>query len=143
MSGKERQFLQWYFFHGSYAGPAAFSEDTVNRYATSITKPGFLRAMLGPFSAAAVAADASFFKGVFGGDQKLSLPVLALGGEASLGLESVLKQSFEPIASDLELDIVPKAGHWIGEFIVCVVAMITWGGALLTFPSQLMKTRDG
>ncbi|RYP91941.1 hypothetical protein DL770_001915 [Monosporascus sp. CRB-9-2] len=115
MSGKERQFLQWYFFHGSYSGPAAFSEDTVNRYATSISKPGFLRAMLGPFSSATVAADASFFKGGFAGEGALSMPVLAMGGEASLGLEPVLKQSFEPIASDLELDIIPKAGHWIAD----------------------------
>ncbi|RYP51203.1 hypothetical protein DL768_003409 [Monosporascus sp. mg162] len=115
MSGKERQFLQWYFFHGSYSGPAAFSEDTVNRYATSISKPGFLRAMLGPFSSATVAADASFFKGVFGGEGALSMPVLAMGGEASLGLGPVLEQSFEPIASDLELDIIPKAGHWIAD----------------------------
>lgn len=133
MSGKERQFLQWYFFHGSYAGPAAFSEDTVNRYATSITKPGFLRAMLGPFSSASVAADASFFKGVFGGGKKLDMPVLGLGGEASLGLESVLKQSFEPIASDLELDIVPKAGHWIGELVV-VDSNLRWWMQLLTLP---------
>lgn len=54
MSGKEKQFLEWYFFHSSYSGPASFSEDTVNQYATSISKPGFLRAMLGPFSTAAI-----------------------------------------------------------------------------------------
>ncbi|RYP09974.1 hypothetical protein DL765_008243 [Monosporascus sp. GIB2] len=115
MSGKERQFLQWYFFHGSYSGPASFSEDTVNRYATSISKPGFLRAMLGPFSSATVAADASFFKGVFDGQGTLSMPVLAMGGEASVGTEPALKQFFEPIASDLEVDIIPKAGHWSAD----------------------------
>ncbi|KAK7754689.1 hypothetical protein SLS62_003246 [Diatrype stigma] len=134
MAGKERQFLQWYFFHGSYAGPAAFSEDTVNRYATSVTKPGFLRAMLGPFAAATVAADSSFFTAAFAagdGGRKLGMPVLALGGEASLGLESVLKQSFEPIASDLELDIVPKAGHWIGESTHLLLNIIALGKDIL------------
>ncbi|RYP36759.1 hypothetical protein DL766_001795 [Monosporascus sp. MC13-8B] len=115
MSGKERQFLQWYLFHGSYSGPASFSEDTVNRYATSISKPGFLRAMLGPFSSATVAADASFFKGVFDSQRTLSIPVLAMGGEASVGNELALKQFFESIASDLEVDIIPKAGHWIAD----------------------------
>ncbi|KAL7620857.1 hypothetical protein AAE478_009855 [Parahypoxylon ruwenzoriense] len=114
MSGREKQFLQWYFYHGSYAGPSAFSEDTVNRYASSISKPRFLRAMLGPFSATSVAADAKLFKSTVGANP-LGIRVLAMGGEASLGVESLLRQSFDPIASDLELDIIPKAGHWIAD----------------------------
>ncbi|KAI6083932.1 putative hydrolase [Hypoxylon rubiginosum] len=114
MSGKEKPFLEWYFYHGSYSGPTAFSEDTVNRYTSSISKPGFLRAMLGPFSAASVAADAAFFKGSVG-VSPLTMPVLAMGGEASLGLESALKQSYGSVAADLEIDIVPKAGHWIAD----------------------------
>ncbi|KAI1205636.1 putative hydrolase [Annulohypoxylon truncatum] len=114
MSGKERRFLEWYFYHGSYAGPTAFSEDTVSRYASSIGKPGFLRAMLGPFSAAAVADDHAFFNATLG-VSPLSVPTLALGGEASYGVLSVLRESFGPVASDLEIDIVPKAGHWIAD----------------------------
>ncbi|OTA94142.1 hypothetical protein M434DRAFT_21084 [Hypoxylon sp. CO27-5] len=114
MSGKEKQFLEWYFYHGSYSGPTAFSEDTVNRYTSSIAKPGFLRAMLGPFSATSIADDASFFKGTLG-VTPLDIPVLAMGGEASLGLRSTLQQSFEPVANNLELDTVPKAGHWIAD----------------------------
>ncbi|KAM5350961.1 hypothetical protein ACJ41O_003684 [Fusarium nematophilum] len=114
MSGKEKQFLQWYFFHGSYSGPASFSEDTVNRYTTSISKPGFLRAMLGPFSAATVYDDSQFFTGALNGS-KLDVPVLGMGGEASLGLEAALKQTFGPVSSDLEIDIIPKAGHWIAD----------------------------
>ncbi|KAI0137709.1 putative hydrolase [Hypoxylon sp. NC0597] len=114
MSGKEKQFLEWYFYHGSYSGPTAFSEDTVNRYTSSIAKPGFLRAMLGPFSATSIADDSSFFKGTLG-VTPLDIPVLAMGGEASLGLRSTLQQSFEPVASNLELDTVPKAGHWIAD----------------------------
>lgn len=115
MSGKEKQFLQWYFFHGSYSGTASFSEDTVNRYTSSISKPGFLRAMLGPFSSTTVYDDASFFKQSLKEAQPLEVPVLGMGGEASLGLESVLHQSFDPISSNVQIDIIPKAGHWIGE----------------------------
>ncbi|KAI0839276.1 putative hydrolase [Hypoxylon sp. FL0890] len=107
ISGKEKQFLEWYFYHASYAGPTAFSEDTVNRYTSSIAKPGFLRAMLGPFAATAVADDASFFKGTLG-VRPLDIPVLGMGGEASLGLRSMLQQSFGPVASNLELDTAPK-----------------------------------
>ncbi|XDG08907.1 hypothetical protein ABKA04_008522 [Annulohypoxylon sp. FPYF3050] len=112
MSGKEKQFLEWYFYHGSYSGPTSFSEDTVNRYASSISKPGFLRAMLGPFSTAAVTDDHAFFNGTLG-VSPLSIPTLALGGEASFGIPSTLRGLFSPVAKDLEIDIVPKAGHWI------------------------------
>jgi pimeloyl-ACP methyl ester carboxylesterase len=113
MSGKEKGFLEWYFYHGSYSGPTSFTEDIVNRYTSSISKPGFLRAMLGPFSATSVAADASFFNSTLSGNP-LSVPVLAMGGEASFGILAVLKQLWEPVCTNLELDVVPKAGHWIG-----------------------------
>lgn len=118
--GREKDMLNWYFFHGSYSGVTAFSEDVVNRYASSISKPGFLRAMFGPFESRTVAADASFFRGTVGRN-KLAMPMLALGGEASLG--PVVKASFENVSSNLETDVVPKAGHWIGEF----EDLIAWG----------------
>jgi pimeloyl-ACP methyl ester carboxylesterase len=114
ISGKEREFLLWYFYHGSYSGPESFSELTVNRYTTSITKPGFLRSMLGPFSAATLAIDAKFFNASLGRTQ-LSMPVLGLGGEASAGLIPLMQGAFGFLTKNLELDVVPKAGHWIGR----------------------------
>lgn len=114
ISGKEKQLLQWYFYHGSYSGTASFSEDTVNRYTTSISKPGFLRAMFGPFSASTIAADSKYFQAALN-TTKLEAPVLGMGGEASLGLEAGLKSTFGPISTNVEIDIVPKAGHWIRE----------------------------
>ncbi|KAF4445989.1 hypothetical protein F53441_10323 [Fusarium austroafricanum] len=114
MSGKEKQFLEWYFFHSSYSGVEAFSEETVNRYTTSISKPGFLRAMLGPFSSSTVYQDANLFKASLN-QSKLSVPLLGMGGEASLGLEAALRQAFDPVSSKVELDIIPKAGHWIAD----------------------------
>ncbi|KAI0549952.1 Alpha/Beta hydrolase protein [Xylaria curta] len=114
IAGREKGFLEWYFYHGSYSGPTAFTEDTVNRYATSISKPGFLHAMFGPFSTASISADASFFKGALA-SQKLDMPVLGLGGEASTGIPSALHQLYDPIAENLEIDVIPKAGHWIGD----------------------------
>ncbi|KAH7311282.1 Alpha/Beta hydrolase protein [Stachybotrys elegans] len=114
MRGKEREFLLWYFYHGSYSGPEAFSDDTVTRYTDSISKPGFLRAMLGPFSAATVAADNHLFNTTVA-QKPLEMPVLGMGGEASLGLEDSLRSTFEPFTEDLELDIIPKAGHWIAD----------------------------
>ncbi|KAF4473231.1 haloacetate dehalogenase H-1 [Fusarium agapanthi] len=114
MSGKEKQFLQWYFYHGSYSGVESFSEETVNRYTSSISKPGFLRAMLGPFSSSTVYQDGNFFKAALN-ESRLSVPLLGMGGEASLGLKAVLKQTFEPVSSELEIDVIPKAGHWVAD----------------------------
>lgn len=111
ISGKEKQMLEWYLYHGSYSGPTSFSEDIVNRYTTSISKPGFLRAMLGPFEEKAITAASSFFRGTLG-KRPLQVPTLAMGGEASLG--PATKSLWKNITSDLETDIVPKAGHWIG-----------------------------
>ncbi|KAK7739964.1 hypothetical protein SLS53_005558 [Cytospora paraplurivora] len=110
--GRERQMLEWYFHHGSYSGPAAFTEDIVDRYASSISKPGFLRAMLGPFAMRTVASDATFFNGTIG-VTPLAMPVLALGGEASFATST--EQLWGPVADDLVTDVVPKAGHWIAD----------------------------
>ncbi|KAK3364355.1 Alpha/Beta hydrolase protein [Lasiosphaeria hispida] len=110
--GREADMLSWYFFHGSYSGVTAFSQDILNRYASSISKPGFLRAMFGPFDNKAVAADASFFKGT-AGVKPLTMPVLVLGGEASLG--PAVDQVLAGVAAHVEADVVPKAGHWIAD----------------------------
>lgn len=84
MSGREKQFLQWYFYHSSYPRPTSFSEDMVNRNTSSVSKPGLLRAMLGPFSAASNAADAAYFKGTVDVNP-LNMPVLATGGRPVWG----------------------------------------------------------
>ena len=104
--------LAWYFFHSSYSANDVISEDYINRYTTTISKVGFLRAMFGYFSVETVTSDAEFFNSTFS-QQKLGMPVLALGGEASLAPASVSQQLFDPVASDLQVDVVPKAGHWI------------------------------
>ncbi|KOS46063.1 hypothetical protein ACN38_g2976 [Penicillium nordicum] len=112
IQGREKEMLAWYFWHASYAGNEAISEDHLNRYATSISKPGFLRSMLNIFSVSTVTQDASFFTASLG-DHPLPMPALALGGEASFAPGDVLQQIFGSVASDLQVDVVPKAGHWV------------------------------
>lgn len=121
--GREKLMLEWYFYHMSYAGGTAFTEDVANRYATSISKPGFLRAMFGPFAASSIGEDASFFNGTLG-KQPLTIPVLALGGEAGFG--SFVGPAWETIAMDLVADTVPKAGHWIGEYTGGTMGKPSW-----------------
>lgn len=112
ISGREKQMLEWFFFHGSYSGPTSFPENIVNRYTSLISKPGFLRAMVGPYDLQAIAAAASFFQGTLG-RQPLSMSTLAMGGEASFGAST--RSFWANVTTDLDVDVVPKAGHWIGE----------------------------
>jgi pimeloyl-ACP methyl ester carboxylesterase len=113
ISGREREMLAWYFFHGSYSGNEAISQEHLNRYTTQLSKPGFLRATMDVFSVATVAADNKFFNQTLRASP-LKIPVLALGGEASLAPFSFLDTIWKPVGNDVTTDLVPKAGHWLG-----------------------------
>ncbi|PON22369.1 hypothetical protein TGAM01_v208852 [Trichoderma gamsii] len=112
--GREKDMLSWYFYHASYSGTEAIPDDVLQRYATSISKPGFLRSMLGPFSTASTTADHALFTKAFA-NSTLKMPFLALGGEASLAPESQVKQLWGNLSHNGTYDIVPKAGHWIAD----------------------------
>lgn len=115
ISGREKQMLSWYFFHASYSGTAAVSEDDLNRYTSQISKPGFLRSGMMYFGAAF--EDEAYFKAAFNnGRDRLPMPFLALGGEASLAQLPTFATVWDQIAQDYTAEAIPKAGHWIGEF---------------------------
>lgn len=114
INGRVKEMLSWYFFHSSYSGTASVSQDHLNRYTAEISKPGFLRSGLSYF--AAVFEDRQYFTSKFGnGTNRLQMPVLALGGEASFAPKEFLQSAFGPVAEHLDVDMIPKAGHWIGE----------------------------
>jgi hypothetical protein len=74
ISGQGMQILECCFFHGSYSNASNLPEDVVICYASSSSKPGFPRAMLGTFDNRALAADASCFKEPLG-KEPLRMPV--------------------------------------------------------------------
>ncbi|GME34386.1 Alpha beta hydrolase fold protein [Neofusicoccum parvum] len=111
INGREKEMLAWYFYHASYSGNEAISQDHLNRYATSIGKPGFLRSMFNVFSVSTVTQDARFFNETIRGSA-LQMPVLAAGGEASFGL-AALEQTWTDVGNNVAFDVVPKAGHWV------------------------------
>jgi pimeloyl-ACP methyl ester carboxylesterase len=117
ISGREKQMLSWYFFHSSYSGTASVSQDHLNRYTSEISKPGFLRSGFEYF--AAKWEDEVYFTRAFGNGTKLQMPLLALGGEASIAPLPVLEQLWTNVSSDLTAELVPKAGHWIGASSIC------------------------
>lgn len=112
--------LSWYFFHASYSGNEAVSLEHKERYTREISKPGFLRSGFEFFATGTVGKDNEFFREKFGGkgEGKLRMKVLVLGGEASLGGGELVRSWWGPIAKDIDYDIIPKAGHWIGEFSI-------------------------
>lgn len=111
IQGKERQMLEWYFWHSSYSGDDVISNNLLEVYARSLSKPGFLRAMFQYF--AATFEDEKYFKAVLASKGKLQMPALAMGGEALFSPPSILRQAWGPVAENLETAVVPKAGHWI------------------------------
>ena len=114
IQGREREMLLWYFFHASYSGTSSVPLDLLTTYADSLAKPGFLRAGLSYFDNQVVAKDAAFFNSTVRA-QKLDQPVLFLGGEASIGPVELIETLFGPAVENLEAELVPKAGHWIGK----------------------------
>ncbi|KAL6699245.1 hypothetical protein J3F84DRAFT_346112 [Trichoderma pleuroticola] len=75
----------------------------------SINKLGFLRSMLGPFAASTMGANAAFFNSTIR-QHPLPMPFLGLGGEA--GIAAILHELWPPVGTNVEVDIVPKAGHF-------------------------------
>ena len=110
ITGRERQYLS-VFYGGLYGvgdNPAAISSEEIDEYVRVYTKPGALRAYLGYYRSLFDDADRNREATKI----KLSVPVLALGGERTMGTAAGgirLKEAVE----QLETKVVPRAAHWV------------------------------
>ena len=93
----------------AYQGTSAVSNDHFQHYLRNIRRPGYLRAGIAYY--AAVWQDARDNAALE--DRPLAVPVLALGGEAAFGRG--IGDYWSPVATDLTVDVVPRAGHWLGD----------------------------
>ena len=109
VSGRERIYLDR-FWNEFSAKPKRFSEAARRHYAKLYARPGAMHAGFAQF--AAFDQDAADNK-AFLAAGKLSVPVLALGGEKSFGTTMAAVMRFA--ASDVEEGVVPDSGHWIME----------------------------
>jgi pimeloyl-ACP methyl ester carboxylesterase len=109
VAGRERIYLDR-FWNEFSANPARFTEGSRAPYAALYAQPGAMRAGFAQF--AAFDLDAADNRG-FVAAGKLTIPVLALGGEKSFGLTMAEVMRFA--AADVQGDIVPDSGHWIME----------------------------
>jgi len=109
VAGRERIYLDR-FWNEFAADPRRFSEAARAHYAALYALPGAMHAGFAQF--AAFDQDA-IDNQAFLGQGKLTMPVLAVGGEKSFGTMMATVTRFA--ASDVQEAIVPDAGHWIME----------------------------
>jgi pimeloyl-ACP methyl ester carboxylesterase len=106
--GRERIYLDriWNDFTGDRGKP---DEGTRAFYAAQFAQPGAMRAGFAQFTAFSQdAADNRIFQRT-----KLTMPVLAIGGEKSFGAtQAVVMRN---VATDVREAVVPGAGHWLME----------------------------
>ena len=100
--------MTYFYRHFAY-DPSAITEADIDEYTRCYAAPGGLRAGFEQYRAmprtSAALADLA--------RTKLTIPVLALGGEASLG-DAVL-ESARHVADHVRGGTVSRAGHWVAE----------------------------
>jgi pimeloyl-ACP methyl ester carboxylesterase len=108
VAGRERIYFDriWNDFT---ADPAKPDEATRNFFTATYAQPGGMRAGFAQFAAFSQdAKDNRAFERV-----KLTMPVLAVGGEKSFGaLQAVIMRD---VANNVEEAVVPGSGHWLME----------------------------
>ena len=109
VAGRERIYLDR-FWNEFSADPRKFDEASRAHYAALYARPGAMHSGFAQF--AAFDQDAIENKG-FMAAGKLTIPVLALGGEKSFGTTMAAVTAFA--ASNVKGGIVPASGHWIME----------------------------
>ncbi len=109
VAGRERIYLDR-FWNEFSATPARFSEASREHYAALYARPGAMHAGFAQF--AAFDQDAIDNK-AFAAAGKLTMPVLAIGGEKSFGPTMAVVMGF--VATDVHEAVVPDAGHWLME----------------------------
>jgi pimeloyl-ACP methyl ester carboxylesterase len=109
VEGRERIYLDR-FWNEFSATPSRFSEAAREHYAKLYALPGAMHSGFMQF--AAFDQDAIDNK-AFMAKGKLSMPVLAVGGEKSFGAQMAKIMQFA--ASNVREGVIPESGHWIME----------------------------
>jgi len=121
VAGRERIYLDR-FWNEFSADPSRFDEASRVHYAELYALPGAMHAGFSQF--AAFDQDAIDDKAFLEKGGKLTMPVLAIGGEKSFGPMMATIMRFA--ASDVTEGVIPNSGHWIMEENPdATVAMVT------------------
>jgi len=108
IQGREEVYLKYFFSNFAY-DPTAIGPDDVARYVSALQQSGALRSSLGLYRAWFESGEqvAELAR------QPLTMPVLALGGEACMG--DMATVCFEKVAKNVSGGTLEKAGHWIPD----------------------------
>ncbi len=109
MQGRERLYFEHYWNNFAADKTRSLSEGDRKAYTAAYARPGRIRAGWGYFvSFPQAAKDFAQLS-----QTKLTMPVLAIGGEKALG--EVLGQQMKLVASDVTVVVLKDTGHWILE----------------------------
>jgi pimeloyl-ACP methyl ester carboxylesterase len=109
VAGRERIYLDR-FWNELGANPAAFDDALRQHYASFYALPGAMHSafeQFGAFTQDALDNQAFLARG------KLTMPVLAIGGDKSYGPKMAAIMRF--VATDVKEGVVTNAGHWHGR----------------------------
>lgn len=109
VAGRERTYLTEGFYRAQSYNPAAFTEADVDEYVRCYSSPGGMRAGFEYFRA--FPEDSKQNKEYF--KLKLSMPILALGGEQSLG--PLMVNMVKEVAVNVRGGVIERCGHWIAD----------------------------
>lgn len=111
IAGRERAYLQA-FFNARLYNPAAITEHELDLYASAYAAPGALRAGMELYRA--FDRDVQENRAALAERGKLTLPVLAVGGQIS-ATGPLVADMMREVATDVTELRVPGTGHWIAE----------------------------
>jgi pimeloyl-ACP methyl ester carboxylesterase len=109
VAGRERIYLDR-FWNEFSADPKSFSEASREHYGKLYAQPGAMHAGFNQF--AAFDQDAIDNK-AFVAKGKLTMPILAVGGEKSFG--PMMATVMRAAATDVTEAVIPNSGHWLME----------------------------
>jgi pimeloyl-ACP methyl ester carboxylesterase len=110
--GREETLLEWFFENYGFRANCIPDEDRREYYRT-YKKLGALRAMFEYYRA--LPTDAADNQAMLARDGKLTMPVLALGGDKSFGRGLETLESVRHFATDVRGGLIPNSGHWVAE----------------------------
>ncbi|MBZ3695405.1 MULTISPECIES: alpha/beta fold hydrolase [Phyllobacterium] len=110
VAGRERIYLDR-FWNEFSATPSHFTEASREHYAKLYALPGAMHSGFAQF--AAFDQDAADNRALLAAGGKLSMPILAIGGEKSFG--PMMATVMRAAATDVTEGIIPDSGHWIME----------------------------
>lgn len=108
LTGREREFLAW-LFHSKARNPAAIEPAALDEYVRCYSASGGWRAATGYYRALFDSMEQNREHMA----QRLTAPVLAVGGESGMG--AMMEMMMRSVADDVTGLIVPECGHYVPE----------------------------